>query len=506
MNKLSFLMQALRLPVLTVVLFLATLSAFGHGKVKNKIVVYPAPAGELLDQRYKVSVNGHKVAVYTTKVAANGTPDQFKGISDIKNSYKYFDTAAFAYFDMQGSATVTVTVPADITDVKILPTSAGVKATIHGHSITFPVSSPKNLTIEINGEWLRSLHLFVNPLETDAPKPNDPNVIYFGPGIHSISHIVVDDNKTIYIAGGAIVRAVIDSNEKYTVNRGDGQRNYSPTLSLRGQNITIRGRGIIDASACPTHARNLLFIRGKNINVEGIILRDAGTWNVPIRQSDSVRVDNIKIFGYRANSDGIDICNSRDVTVENCFLRTMDDLIVVKADHGQGDAKRIFVNNCVLWNQLAHALSIGAEVSDNVDDVLFSNCDVIHDKGREWSLRIYQCDGGTISNIRFEGIRIEEAHKFASVWVGHAVWTRPGDGYGKVDGILFKNIDVTGSPLTVDLVGVNAGNGMRSISNIMFVNIMMNGQLMTRSQVKANDFVGRVTVGSIGLQNLNYKE
>jgi len=299
---------------------------------------------------------------------------------------------------------------------------------------------------------------------------------------------------------------VIDSNEKYTVNRGDGQRNYSPTLSLRGQNITIRGRGIIDASACPTHARNLLFIRGKNINVEGIILRDAGTWNVPIRQSDSVRVDNIKIFGYRANSDGIDICNSRDVTVENCFLRTMDDLIVVKADHGQGDAKRIFVNNCVLWNQLAHALSIGAEVSDNVDDVLFSNCDVIHDKGREWSLRIYQCDGGTISNIRFEGIRIEEAHKFASVWVGHAVWTRPGDGYGKVDGILFKNIDVTGSPLTVDLVGVNAGNGMRSISNIMFVNIMMNGQLMTRSQVKANDFVGRVTVGSIGLQNLNYKE
>ncbi len=491
MNKLNFLVQTLRLPVLTVVLFLAALSVFGHGKAKNKIVVYPAPAGELLDQRYKVSVNGHNVAVYTTKVAANGTPDQFKGISDIKNSYKYFDTAAFAYFDMQGSATVTVTVPADVTDVKILPTSADIKAAIHGHFITFPVSSPRNLTIEINGEWLRSLHLFVNPLETDAPKPNDPNVIYFGPGIHTISHLEVGDNKTIYIAGGAVVRAVIDSAERYSVNRGDGQRNYSPTLSLRGRNITIRGRGIIDAGACPTHARNLLFIRGKNINVEGIILRDAGTWNVPIRQSDSVTIDNLKIFGYRANSDGIDICNSRYVTVKNSFLRTMDDLIVVKADKGQGDAKHILATNCVLWNQLAHALSIGAEVSDNVDDVLFSNCDIIHDKGREWSMRVYQCDGGTISNVRFEDIRVEEAHKFISLWIGHAVWTKPGDDYGKVQGISFKNIYAAGSPLTIDLVGVDADHG---IKDILFQNVVMNRQSLIKAQIKANAFVSDITV------------
>jgi hypothetical protein len=487
MNKVIF--KITRLIMALVLLLPGTFAVYANG-AKNKIVVYPAPKGELLNQAYKVAVNGHNVPVYTAKIAANDRPYQFKGVADIKNSAKYYDTTAFAYFDMRGKALVTVTVPNVVTSVKVLPTAAGITATIRGHSVTFPVSSFKNLTIEINGEWVRSLHLFVNPIETNVPKATDPNVIYFGPGIHEISHLEVGNNKTIYIAGGAIVRAVIDPNEKYSVNRTDSMRNYSPTLSLRGRNITIRGRGIIDASACPTHARNLLFIRGTNINVEGIILRDASTWTVPIRQSDSVVVDNIKILGYRANSDGIDICNSRYVTVKNCFIRTMDDLIVIKADKAQGDAKHIVATKCVLWNQLAHALSIGAELRDNVDDVLFTDCDVIHDKGREWTMRIYQCDAGFVSNVRFENIRVEEAHKFISLWIGKAIWSRDKE-YGHIQGVSFKNISVTGTPLTVDLVGIDADHAIKDVS---FKNIIMNGQPLTWDKIKTNAFASNIVL------------
>jgi hypothetical protein len=476
---------------LSFILLLITVGGYAYVKPKSKIVVYPAPAGEPLDQRYKVSVDGRDVPIYTAKIAANDKSDEFKGIADIKNSHKYFDTAAFGYFDMEGSVTVTVTVPADVNAVKILPTAAGINATIHGHSVTFKVAHPKNLTIEINGDWVRSLHLFVNPLETNAPNPNDPNVIYFGPGIHTISHLQVGDNKIVYIAGGAIIRAVIDSNEKYSVSRGDGQRNYSPSLVLTGRNITIRGRGIIDASACPTHSRNLLFIRkASHVNVEGIILRDASTWTVPIRQSDSVTIDNIKLLGYRANSDGIDICNSQYVTVKNCFIRTMDDLIVIKADKNQGDCKHVLATKCVLWNQLAHALSIGAEVQDNVDDITFTDCDVIHDKGREWSLRIYQCDGGYISNVHFDNIRIEEAHKFISLWIGKAVWTRDKD-YGHVQGVTFKNITAVGDPLTVALVGIDADHAVKDVD---FQHIMMNGQLLTKDKIQTTGTVSNVSV------------
>jgi polygalacturonase len=487
MKKFSSIKQLMAMAML----LLACASVYAAKAPKDRIVVYPAPKGEELSQAYKVSVAGRDVPVYTAKIAANDKPDQFKGISDIKNSHKFFDTAAFAYFDMQGKATVTVTVPNAVTSVKILPTAAGITATIKGNSISFPVSEAKNLTIEINGEWVKSLHLFVNPLEVNVPKANDPNVIYFGPGIHNITHLEVGDNKTIYIAGGAVVRAIVDSAEKYTVSRNDGQRNYSPSIVLRGKNITVRGRGIIDASACPTHARNLLFVRAsKNVNLEGIILRDPSTWTVPIRQSDSVMVDNIKIFGYRANSDGIDICNSRYVTVKNSFLRTMDDLIVIKADKDQGDSKHIFATKCVLWNQLAHALSIGAELRDNVDDVLFTDCDVIHDKGREWSLRIYQCDAGLISNVRFENIRIEEAHKFISLWIGKAVWSRDKE-FGNIRNVSFKNITAAGSPLLVDLVGKDDEHG---IKDVVFENVKVNGQPLTKDMIKQTPDVRNVTV------------
>src|SRR6185369_11522027 len=142
------------------------------------------------------------------------------------------------------------------------------------------------------------------------------------------------------VAGGAIVRAVIKLNEPFQISGYSGLKTYSPTFVLRGTNITFRGRGIIDGSGCSTHARNLLVVQDSHdVTLEGVILRDSSTWNIPIRRSERVTVQNLKVLGYRANSDGIDICNSREITVENCFLRTLDDLIVVKTDAGQGIAR-----------------------------------------------------------------------------------------------------------------------------------------------------------------------
>jgi len=199
-----------------------------------------------------------------------------------------------------------------------------------------------------------------------------------------VKHLVVTNNQIVYVAGGAVVRGVIGPEEPFQISSYSGLRTYSPTFVLRGTNIQFRGRGIVDGSRCTTHARNLIQLEGNDIALEGVILRDSSTWNIPIRKSERVMVKNLKLLGYRANSDGIDICNSRQVTVEDCFIRTLDDLIVVKTDKGQGEAEHIVARYCVLWNEVAHALSVGAELRENVDDVLFTNCDVIHDKGREW--------------------------------------------------------------------------------------------------------------------------
>ena len=456
----------------------------------GRVIVYPAPAGEPLSADYQVAVAGRGVPVLLAKVAPADAARRWKSMDDKQHSADFFDTAAFASFDTDGPVTVTVTVPQAVTSARVLPATAGITPVIQGRSIRFTVATPRNLTVEINGEWVKSLHLFANPLETNVPKPGDLNVIYFGPGVHEVGHLLVGDNQTVYLAGGAVVRGVIQPDEKFTTNARTGARNYPPTVELRGHHVTMRGRGILDGSACPTHARNLVSVRGSDIRLEGVILRDTSVWTVPIRQSDRVTVSNLKLLGYRANSDGIDICNSRDVTVENCFIRTDDDLIVVKADKGQGEVKHIVAKGCVLWNQVAHALSVGAELRDDVDDVLFTDCDIIHDQGREWSLRVFHCDAARIRNIRFENIRIEESHKCISLWIGTKIWTRDPE-RGHIQGVTFKNIQATGKPLTVDLTGFDETHG---IEDVVFENVRFNGQPLTREAIQANAFVKNLAI------------
>ena len=201
-------------------------------------------------------------------------------------------------------------------------------------------------------------------------------------------------------------------------------------------------------------------------------------------------IKNVKLIGYRANSDGIDICNSRDVTVDGCFIRTLDDLIVVKSDQGQGDVRKIVARNCVLWNEVAHALSVGAELRENVDDVLFTDCDVIHDLGREWPLRVYHCDSARISNIRFENIRIEETKRLISLWIGKAVWTRD-EARGHIDGVVFKDIRAVGKDPRLEFTGFSETN---VIENVALTNVVINGKPLKPADLKSNAFVRKVKV------------
>lgn len=473
----------------TLCLGLACAIADAPRALAGKVTLWPAPEGEALSSAYAVKVEGREVPVYVANVAAAEPARRWKSMDDKAHSGDYADKAAFACFDMEGAVTISVTCPEAIRSAKVLPSSLQIVPAVDGRTLTLTLPAPRPVTIEVNTNWVGALHLFASRPESAPPKRGAPNVIFFGPGIHEISHLVVSNNQTLYVAGGAIVRGVVRPDEPFSISSYSGLRNYSPTIELRGSNITVRGRGIIDGSRCPTHARSLLMARGHDIVIEGIILHDSGTWNLPIRQSDRVTVKNLKVLGCRANSDGIDICNSRDVTVEDCFLRTLDDLIVIKTDKGQGEARRIVARNCVLWNEVAHALSVGAELRENVDDVRFTDCDVIHDRGREWTLRVYHSDSARISNVRFENLRIEESPRLISLWIDKAYWSRDTE-RGHIDGVVFRNIQARANPLRVELKGFDDAH---AVENVLFDHVVVNGRPLALSDMKTNAFVRQVT-------------
>ena len=68
--------------------------------------------------------------------------------------------------------------------------------------------------------------------------------------------------------------------------------------------------------------------------------------------------------------DGIDITSSQDVEVKNCFIRSTDDSICIKA-HGLiadtstvRDVTKVYVHNNVLWNaEPGNAIELGYGLS-----------------------------------------------------------------------------------------------------------------------------------------------
>ena len=49
---------------------------------------------------------------------------------------------------------------------KILPTSFRIMPTIKENTVYFEIEKPQHVTVEVNGDHIRSLHLFANPEET----------------------------------------------------------------------------------------------------------------------------------------------------------------------------------------------------------------------------------------------------------------------------------------------------------------------------------------------------
>ena len=463
-------------------------------KSAENVVVYPAPEGEPQNETYKLSVQDIEVPVYNAKIGMEYKANRERAMDDQPNSAKFYDTAGFAYFDLIGNeAEIKVQVNEVIREARVLPERAGIVPNIKGKSLSFKINSPQHLTVEINGDHIRSLHIFVNPEEKNIPDKTDPNVIFFGPGIHELTEsIEVKDNQTVYVAGGALLRwkdvPNIDANDRAEVRKA-----RRASFILSGKNASIRGRGIIDQEGVyRLKARNVMSVTGDSLLIEGVILRDASVWTVSLRGADHVTIDNIKLLGHRANSDGIDICDSWDVTVKNCFVRTLDDLIVVKTYNRDIGSGNILVEKCVLWNEVAHALSIGAEVQQQVDGVVFRDCDIIGDHCREWSLRIYQCDKGIVKNITFEDIRVEEAVKFASLWINEATWSTDAE-RGHIENVTFRNINLKKKPSVkgIEFLGYDKEH---AVKNVTVDNVVIEGHKVTLEDILTNSYVYELNV------------
>lgn len=462
-----------------VILSVYPLGLTGSAHGVDAVLTYPAPQGENASEDYRVEAGGAPVFVYTTPVLRGGP-------------------ASFAYFDFTGPVNISITSTRKIDSVTVRPTSCAIKPAVSANTISFALSKPANLTIELNGSVERPLHLFAGAPETDRPDPNDKDVIYFGPGVHEVATLRPKSGQTVYLAGGAILRAKIPPEEKPRQEKnGQGNKVWATLLETNGAtNVKVRGRGILDMRALPWHARTAMwFASSTNVLVEGIIILDPPTWCVAAHNSKNVVVRNLKQIGARGGGDGIDICNSQNVLIEDCFLRNNDDEVCVKtiSPPPAMESRNIVVRRCVIWNDRARGLGITSETRANISNVLFKDCDIIHDfsnGGDCAALAILVSDSGTMSNIQFEDIRVENCQNtLINCWIGADMWGKDTT-RGHIKGVTFKNITVTGN--TDPVLKLNGFDGEHQIEDVRIQNLRMRGRIITGKEsvkLQTNAFV-----------------
>jgi hypothetical protein len=426
------------------------------GTDRGRVVTYPAPAGETLSSVYRVEAGGQKVDVYLARVL----DAPFAGKYDHGGPY------SFANFDMAGPVTIRITSERSLRDTVVRPASAGVRMTVvDDHTLSLVLDRPCKFSIEPDGKK-GPLLLFANPLETDAPQEGDPNVVYFGPGVHKPEKIVLQSKQTLYLAGGAVVKAEV---------------------LAQGSDIEICGRGILDGSDWQWRkgpVGNLIAIRNaSDVEVRGITLRGSSHWTIVPRNSQRVTIRNVKLCNSRVqNDDGINPCNSQDVFITDCFIRSDDDCVALKGLDFSGansNVERITVENSILWCDRARIFLLGHESrAAYMRDIVLRNLDIIH-----FTMTAFLLEPGEdmrLQNVLVEDIRIhgEGQREFIRLRpVVNQYMRKKVPGF--IEDVRFQNVTIEGRPGEY-LVQVQGADARHDVEDVTFKNVVILGETLTQ--------------------------
>ena len=392
----------------------------------GEVRTYPAPEGEAVSGVYTVTVNGQPVDVYAAQ------SEFFEG--------DYY----FASFDFSDKVSIEITSPFPMAQTQILPEHFALDPKCSESAVAFDAQEPFRVSVEPNGR-VKPLLLFGNSLETDAPDPNAPGVVYFGPGVHRPGKITLGDNQTLYLAGGAVVKG---------------------SVLATGENIVLRGRGILAGEDSPRFSgpgRFMLDLVGcQKITVRDITLRNPWSWTAVTWNCDGVLFDNVKICGSRMiNDDALDLVNTQNAVVRNSFFRTQDDSIAVKGlANMPRPCENIQIENCQFWTDCANIFRIGYECeTEGMRSIDAKNIDVLHysktfrPPTAYWANTIFWLQPSknmTLENCRFENFTVYSdgtpmlmlVAKPMSCSYGKIKDPEP----GRIKNCAFQNIRVVGTP------------------------------------------------------------
>ncbi len=412
--------------------------------------------GITISPYYTAKVSGTEIPVYASVV--------FIRVDDTGTLHSFSEIYVDA--DEEFSFNIEIT-GADVAlkNAVVLPESHGVKALCEDNTVTASINKTGVYTFLFNGanQYYGYTLMVREKVDEDKEiaeyieKYGEDSVWVLDKGVYQYDYVnlVGNENLVIYLREGAYVIA----NHLYDIDCAEDENKYfEPTAPgdnsigltrypfinfYKCNNIILAGRGVIDMTRLDRRERRgVVFTSCNNVIVRDVKIINSPEWSFISYCCDGVQIDNVDIIGNRGNCDGFAICNSHNVTVDNCFARVADDTFEVKALGGIMDSRNITFSNCIAWGGYARCFGITGEVNKSISDVTFRDCAVVYRDGI-W-------DNDRIGSL----VVVAEQTK------------------GSIDGVLFENIEIfrdEGRPILVKIYDEEAENF--EIKNIVFRNI-----------------------------------
>lgn len=403
-------------------------------------------------EKFRVYINGQEVFVYQCEVAS------------------------YALFSASNNLEIEIEILFSYEKVKIRPLTKEIQYEIKDNIMKIKSDNPQKLSLEFDDDITNPLFLLINPPVTNKPDPADPGVHYFASGkTYDIGLMELQEDETVYIEERAVVRGA------FTAHQAD--------------NITIKGRGIIDGSKWHNRddsERPKMFtpVRCSNVTVEGVTWINGPSWHVVPIACENVLIENINIISVVMTGDGIDVVGSEDVKINNCFMRTNDDCIALKAvsyddQAGCKNVRDVKVTNCVLWNaSCGNALEIGYETrAEVIENIIFEDCDIIrceyegHQSGGTFT--IHNGDRALIKNVLYRNIRVEDSReKLIDIKILFSKYSND-ETRGQVQDIKFQDIKIIDGKLPVSII--RGYNEEHMINDVIIEDLFYKGEKITNA-------------------------
>ena len=257
----------------------------------------------------------------------------------------------------------------------------------------------------------------------DYISANGGGRLVFTPGTFVCGSIYLKNNVTLHLQKDAVL---LGSLNPWDFIRDPVAHWTAFVLSVDQENIGVTGEGTLDCRGFQV-ANNLVqyvhlglledplgldrvqevkrpelihFFRCKNIVMKDITLKDPASWTQQYDQCDGLLVEGMKVDAKCYwNNDGIDVVDSKNVTIRNCYIDSADDSYCFKSHSASGVSENILVENCI-GRSSANGVKFGTYTRGTFKHFRFKNIKIF-DTYRS-AFTVASVDGASIEDVEID--------------------------------------------------------------------------------------------------------